>query len=137
MILLVPQYVVNFASMASSGRGSLFKKAKVEANTVLHLGQGQTMLHAFHSKKPSAGGDFGTMYLKDPYYMPGEFAVDYLVDESDNASFVNSVTRLTGTAGNIHSNETWAVYANPTVFRAYSEKAIAQASAAYVDLIAR
>lgn len=115
----------------------MFKKAKAEASTVLHLGEGQTMLHAFHSKKPSAGGDFGTMYLKKPYYMPGDFAVDYLVDESDNASFVNSVTRLTGATGNIHSSETWAVYANPSVFMAYSGKAIAQASAAYVDLIAR
>lgn len=120
VIVLIPQITINFADMQSSGRRKLFKKASVKAEDIVHLTKGKTCMYAFYSKQGAPSGDLGATILKDSYNVPGKFAVNYLVDDSDNATWVNSMTRLTGAAGNIHSSETWAVVANPSVFKQFA-----------------
>lgn len=134
-MIIIPQFVINFASMESSGRRSMFKKASVTTSNVIHLTSGTTRMMGFQSDKPSAGGDLGTVSLDDNYYVSGDFAVDYLVDDTDNAAWVNSMTRLTGTAGNIHSTETWAVVANPQRFKTIAIAATDAASDAFIELL--
>lgn len=133
-VLVIPQIVINFAAMQSSGRNKLFRKAEVSSEEVVHAVPATTLMHGFHAKKKVAG-DLYSVSLKERLDVPGKFAVNYLVDETDNAAWVNSLTRLTGAAGNIHSTETWAVVANPDVFKAYALAAAGGASQAFVELL--
>ncbi len=135
VIVLVPQIVINFADMQSSGRRSMFKKAKVSSEDVVHLAQGQTSLFGYYSEQGAPSGHLGAITLKKHLIVPGEFAVNYLVDETDNSVWVNSMTRLTGAAGTIHNTETWAVVANPTVFKQYSLAGSATAADAFIELL--
>ncbi|MGJ8651311.1 MAG: hypothetical protein ACSHX4_13205 [Opitutaceae bacterium] len=135
VIVLIPQLTINFADMQSSGRRSMFKKASVKAEDIIHFTSNNTCMLAFYSKAGAPSGDLGATALEDNYHVPGKFAVNYLVDETDNATWVNSMTRLTGTSGNIHSSETWAVVANKNVFKQYTAAGGGVINSAFIELL--
>ncbi|MDP5080705.1 MAG: hypothetical protein NWQ04_09660 [Opitutales bacterium] len=135
VIVLVPQLTINFADMQSSGRRSMFKKASVKAEDIIHFTSNNTCMFAFYSKAGAPSGELGATALEDSYHVPGKFAVNYLVDETDNATWVNSMTRLTGTSGNIHSSETWAVVANKNVFKQYTAAGGGVINSAFIELL--
>lgn len=133
-MLLCPQITLNFAHVDSSGQGTMFKDASVKAENTLHLVSGHTYLYAGWAKARIAG-PFTMAALKKPHDIPGKFAVNALIDERNNASWVNGISRMTGQPGRITRAETYAVVANPTAYQSLAEAAARTANAAFVAMV--
>lgn len=123
-IMVIPQITINFANMDSAGHHNMFKDARVSSRDVISAEANFTNMSVFKATTPKLG-HLAMTTLKKSASIEGEYSVRYLVDESDNATLVNSLTRMTGQPGRITRAETWAVVANPS---AYQAQAIAAAN---------
>jgi hypothetical protein len=137
----VPQLIVDFASVTSSGNSFWRTSAEVGAKQAMSIEQGNSKLLVFHAQKPQFG-DLGAAMLKEGLPLPGEFGafVD-VTDESTKtgvavANTLTTVfTMLSGTQGTVRSVQKSALKADPAAYEALALEGARRVGALYARAI--
>lgn len=131
-VIIVPQIVIDFAKLKSSGRSTIGSSANVEADAEMSLEAMVTSFYAYHAKIALAG-DLAQSPLQKAVPIPGVYGEMRSLDDTNDAALQNSVTMLTGFQGTQHFKSHKAVVADPAKFEAMAVVAAEAATAAFAN----
>ncbi len=114
-VLLLPQVVIDFAEVESSGRSNFRSNAHVDAKPGVALVPMHTIVWAAHANNPIIT-EMGSRRLEKVVAFPGDYATVRTVDNFNTAGLANSLTMATGLQGVQHFSEKRAYVADPAKF---------------------
>lgn len=114
-VLLIPQVVIDFAEVESSGRSNFRSNAHVDAKPGIALVPMHTIVWAAHANNPIIT-EMGSRRLEKVVGFPGDYATVRTVDNFNTAGLANSLTMATGLQGVQHFSEKRAYIADPARF---------------------
>jgi len=114
-VLLLPQVVIDFAEVESSGRSNFRSNAHVDAKPGITLVPMHTIVWAAHANNPIIT-EMGSRRLEKVVAFPGDYASVRTVDSFNTAGLANSLTMATGLQGVQHFSEKRAYVADPAKF---------------------
>ena len=114
-VLLIPQVVIDFAEVESSGRSTFRSNAHVDAKPGIALVPMHTIVWAAHANNPIIT-EMGSRRLEKVIAFPGDYATVKTVDNFNTAGLANSLTMATGLQGVQHFSEKRAYFADPARF---------------------
>lgn len=114
-VLLLPQIVIDFAEVESSGRSNFRSNAHVDAKPGIALVPMHTIVWAAHANNPIIT-EMGSRRLEKVVAFPGDYATVRTVDNFNTAGLANSLTMATGLQGVQHYSEKRAYVADPVRF---------------------
>lgn len=141
-VVVVPQLVVDFAEVSTSGNSLWRKSAEVGAKSGMSIEALNTKLLVFHAKIAMAG-DLGAANLKEALPLPGEFGefVD-ITDESTKTGVAvanalsTALTMLSGTQGTVRSVQKQALKAQPDAYQGLALDGARRVGGLFVKAIA-
>ncbi|MBP6251426.1 MAG: hypothetical protein KA387_01655 [Rubrivivax sp.] len=140
-VVIVPQLVVDFADLSSSGNSMWRRQAEVGAKSGMSIEAANSKLLIFHAKIAMAG-DLGSAPLKEGLALPGEFGE--FVDITDEATktgtqvanvLTTALTMFTGHQGTVQSRQTQALQARPEAYEALAVSGAQQVGALYARAV--
>lgn len=132
-ILLIPQVVVDFAEVESSGRSNFRSNAHVDAKPGIALVPMHTIVWAAHANNPIVT-EMGSRRLEKVVAFPGDYATVRTVDNFNTAGLANSLTMATGLQGVQHYSEKRAYVADPGRFSDLVLKSGFSANQSFISL---
>ncbi len=117
-VLLIPQVVIDFAEVESSGRSNFRSNAHVDAKPGIALVPMHTIVWAAHANNPIIT-EMGSRRLEKVVAFPGDYATVKQVDSFNTAGLANSLTMATGLQGVQHFSEKRAYVADPGRYSEY------------------
>lgn len=140
-VVIVPQLVVDFAQLSTSGRSMWRSQAEVGAQSGMSIEAHNSKLLIFHARIALAG-DLGAAALQEGLPLPGEFGefVD-ITDESTKTGVAvanalsTALTMFTGHQGTVRSRQTQALKARPEVYQALALQGARRVGALYVKAL--
>ncbi len=125
-VVVVPQIVVDFAEVSTSGNSMWRSSAEVGAKGAMSIERGLTTMWIFHATRPEFG-DFGSAQLKEGLPLPGDFG-EFVETTEESTKTANAVgnavtglfTMLTGAQGTVKSSQKQTLKAKPEVYEALS-----------------
>ena len=141
-VVVVPQLVVDFAEVSSSGNSLWRTQAEVGAKSGMSIEALNTKLLVFHAKIAMAG-ELGAATLKEPLPLPGEFGE--FVDITDEATktgmavanaLTTALTMLSGTQGTVRSVQKQALKAQPDAYQGLALDGARRVGALFAKAIA-
>lgn len=132
-VLLIPQVVVDFAEVESSGRSTFRSNAHVDAKPGIALVPMHTIVRAAHANNPIIT-EMGSRRLEKVVAFPGDYATVKQVDNFNTAGLANSLTMATGLQGVQHFSEKRAYVADPGRFSEFVLKGGFSANQSFIAL---
>ena len=132
-VLLIPQVVVDFAEVESSGRSTFRSNAHVDAKPGIALVPMHTIVWAAHANNPIIT-EMGSRRLEKVVAFPGDYATVKQVDNFNTAGLANSLTMATGLQGVQHFSEKRAYVADPGRFSEFVLKGGFSANQSFIAL---
>lgn len=132
-VLLIPQVVVDFAEVESSGRSNFRSNAHVDAKPGIALVPMHTIVWAAHANNPIIT-EMGSRRLEKVVAFPGDYATVKQVDNFNTAGLANSLTMATGLQGVQHFSEKRAYVADPGRFSEFVLKGGFSANQSFIAL---
>jgi|GEM_PF-773615 len=132
-VLLIPQVVVDFAEVESSGRSTFRSNAHVDAKPGIALVPMHTIVWAAHANNPIIT-EMGSRRLEKVVAFPGDYATVKQVDNFNTAGLANSLTMATGLQGVQHFSEKRAYVADPARFSEFVLKGGFSANQSFIAM---
>jgi hypothetical protein len=140
-VVIVPQLVVDFAELSTSGNSLWKRSAEVGARQGMSIEAGNSRLLVFHAKIALAG-DLGSAPLKEGLPLPGDFGE--FVDITDEATktgtqvanaLSTALTMFTGTQGTVRSRQKQALQAKAEAYEALAVGGAQRVGALYARAV--
>lgn len=142
-VVIVPQLVVDFAQLSTSGRSMWRSKAEVGAQGGMSIEAQNTKLWMFHAKIALAG-DLASAPLQEGLPLPGDFGE--FVDVTDDTTktgvavanaLTTALTIFGGRQGTVQSRSKQALKAQPEAYQTLALDGARRVGALYVRAIAQ
>lgn len=124
-VVVVPQIVIDFAKLASSGSSMLRSDAEVSSDkgmTVIGNEFASTGLHIYKSINKFAA-DWRFARLEKSFSLDGDYGDIKVITAENDANFQNSMTMAFGGQGTQHFKEMQALVADPAKYEALAVEA--------------